>query len=41
MAQIWEPEVAHSKYEEMLADPKFFPVWWRAADLIGVGPPDH
>jgi len=22
MAQIWEPEVAYSKYEEMLADPK-------------------
>jgi hypothetical protein len=22
MAQIWEPEVAYSQYEEMLADPK-------------------
>jgi predicted dehydrogenase len=35
MAQIWEPEVAYSKYEEMLADPKV------EAVIIGIADQFH
>src|SRR5215469_7903485 len=36
MAQIWEPEVAYSKYEEMLADPKVEGVIIAIADQFHV-----
>src|ERR1700756_2974259 len=32
MTQIWEPEVAYSQYEEMLADPKVEAVFIGVAD---------
>ena len=36
MAQIWEPEVAYSSYEEMLADPKVEAVVIGIADQFHV-----
>ena len=35
MAQVWEPEVAYAKYEEMLADPKV------EAVIIGIADQFH